>query len=85
MDSTLKQIRGVIFIDEPKVELMTEYQQQNKQTIKELLSWYHVEEEAPDEDDPRNIHIKNIEGEREVEGPSLESQVFVVLVSVFSK
>jgi hypothetical protein len=73
IDSALKQIKGVIFIDEPKVELMTEYQQQNKQTIKELLSCYHVEEEAPDEDDPRNIQITELEGEREVEGPSLES------------
>jgi hypothetical protein len=32
-----------------------------------------VEEEAPDEDDPHNIQITEIEGEREVEGPSLES------------
>jgi hypothetical protein len=27
IDSSLNQIRGVIFIDEPEVELMTEYQQ----------------------------------------------------------
>jgi hypothetical protein len=51
IDSTLKLIWGVIFIDEPEVEIMTEYQQQNRQTVKELLSCYHVEEEAPDEDD----------------------------------
>jgi hypothetical protein len=57
IDSALKQIRGVIFIDEPEVELMTEYQQQNRQTVKELLSCYHVEEEAPDEDDMCNIQI----------------------------
>jgi hypothetical protein len=82
IDSTLKQIRGVIFIDEPEVELMTEYQQQNRQTVKELLSCYHVEEEAPDEDDPHNIHITEIEGEREVEGPSLESEVFVAPIKV---
>jgi hypothetical protein len=30
MDSTLKTIRGLIFIDEPKVEFMIEYQQQNR-------------------------------------------------------
>jgi hypothetical protein len=47
----------VIFIDEPEVELMKKYQQHNRQTIKELLSCYHVEEEAPDEDDPCNIQI----------------------------
>jgi hypothetical protein len=57
IDSTLKQIRVVTFIDEPEVELMTEYQQQNRQTIKELLSCYHVEEEAQNEDDPHNIQI----------------------------
>jgi hypothetical protein len=51
---------------------MTEYQQQNRQTFKEQLSCYHVEEEALDEDDLRNIQIREIEGEREVEGPSLE-------------
>jgi hypothetical protein len=32
-----------------------------------LLSCYHVEEEALDEDDPRNIQITDIEGEKEVE------------------
>jgi hypothetical protein len=73
IDSTLKQIRGVIFIKEPEVELMTEDQQQNRQTVKELLSCYHVQEEAPDEDDPHNIQITKVEGEREVEGPPLES------------
>jgi hypothetical protein len=67
IDSALKQIRGVIFLDEPEVELMTKYQQQNTQIVKELLSCYHVEEEAPDEDDPRNIQITEIEGEIEVE------------------
>jgi hypothetical protein len=41
----------MIFTNEPEVEIMTEYQQQNRQTVKELLSCYHVEEEAPDEDD----------------------------------
>jgi hypothetical protein len=73
IDSTLKQIRGVIFIQEPEVELITEYQQQNKQTVKELLSCYHVQEEAPDEDDLHNIQIIEVEGERGVEGPPLES------------
>jgi hypothetical protein len=77
IDSTLKMIWGMIFIDEPEVEIMIEYQQQNRQTVKELLSCYHVEEEAPDEDDPCNIQITEIEGEREVEGPSLESEVFL--------
>jgi hypothetical protein len=45
----------VIFIKEPEVELMTEEQQQNRQTVKELPSCYRVQEEAPVEDDLRNI------------------------------
>jgi hypothetical protein len=45
----------VIFIKELEVELVTEEQQQNKQTVKELLSCYHVQEEVPDEDNPRDI------------------------------
>jgi hypothetical protein len=37
---------------------MTEYQQQNKQTVKELVACYHVEEEILDEYDPHNIQIR---------------------------
>jgi hypothetical protein len=75
-------MRGLIFIDEPELELMTEYQHQNQQTVKELLPCYHVEEETPDEDDPHNIQIPEIEGEREVEGPSSESAKFVAPIKV---
>jgi hypothetical protein len=57
MDLTLKQIRGVIFFDELEVELITEFQQQNRQIVKKLLSCYHVEEKASYEDDPCHIHI----------------------------
>jgi hypothetical protein len=35
-----------------------------------------------DEDDSRNIHIIEVEGEREVEGPSLELEVFVAPTKV---
>jgi hypothetical protein len=35
------------------------------------LSCYHEQEEAPDEDDPHNIHIEEVEGEIEVEGPPI--------------
>jgi hypothetical protein len=41
-----------------------------------------VQEEAPDEDDPRDIQIEETEGERELEGPPLESEVIVVLIKV---
>jgi hypothetical protein len=72
----------VIFIKEPEVELMTEEQQQNRQTVKELLSCYHMLEEAPEEDDPRDIQIEEVEGGRELEGLPLESEVIIVSIKV---
>ena len=41
-----------------------------------------MEEQAPDEDETRNIKIIEIEGEREVEGPYLESEVFDAPIKV---
>ena len=38
---------------------MKKEQQQNIQLIKELFSFYHVQEEALDEYDPQNIQITN--------------------------
>jgi hypothetical protein len=52
---------------------MCNKQQQNRKIVKELLSCYHVQGEEPDEDDPHDIQIKEVEGEREVEGPPMES------------
>jgi hypothetical protein len=57
MDLVLKMIHGMIFSNEPEVEIMTEYQQKNRQAVKELLPCHHVEEEALDEDDLHNIQI----------------------------
>jgi hypothetical protein len=34
IDVALKNIRGVIFIEEPKVEMITEEQKRNKQVVK---------------------------------------------------
>jgi hypothetical protein len=82
IDVVLKKIRGVIFIKETKVEMITEEQQQNKQTVKELLSCFHVQEEAPYEDDPHDIQIVEEEGERAVEGPPIESKVIAVPIKV---
>jgi hypothetical protein len=59
-----------------------EQQQQNKQTVKELFSCYHIQEEAPDEDDSRDIQIKEVEGERDVEGPPIESEFISTLIKV---
>jgi hypothetical protein len=41
-----------------------------------------VQEEPPDEDDPRDIQITENEGEREMEGPSLELEVFFAPIKV---
>jgi hypothetical protein len=46
------------------------------------LSCYHVQEEAPNEDDLRDIRIEEVEGEREVEGPPLELEVLVAPIKV---
>jgi hypothetical protein len=82
IDATLKRIRGVIFIKEPEIELIIEEQQWNKHTVKELLSCYHVQEEAPDRDDPRDIQIEEVEGERDVEGPPIESKFIYAPIKV---
>jgi hypothetical protein len=82
IDATLKRIRGVIFIKELELELVIEEQQRNRQTVKELLSCYHVHEDAPEEDNPHDTQIEEVEGKREVEGPPIESKVIVVLIKV---
>jgi hypothetical protein len=41
-----------------------------------------VQEEALDDDDPRNIHITEVEGEREVEFTSMESKFFAAPIKV---
>jgi hypothetical protein len=45
-------------------------------TYKEILHFYNVVEEYQDEEDPRNVQIPKIEGERTVEGPKIESIVY---------
>jgi hypothetical protein len=82
IDVALKWIRGIIFIEELEIELVTEEQQRNKKKIKELLSCYHIQEEAPDEDDPCDIKIEEVEGERDVKGPSIESKVISTPIKV---
>jgi hypothetical protein len=82
MDSTMKLIQGLIFFEELEVEIITKYQQHNRQTVNNLLSCYHVTEEAPNEDDPCNIQIIDIEGEREGKGPSPESEAFPAPIKV---
>jgi hypothetical protein len=58
IDVALKRIRNIIFIEEPEVETITNVHQRNKKTVKDLLSCYHVQEEAPDEYDLSDIQIE---------------------------
>jgi hypothetical protein len=82
IDVALKRIRNIIFIEEPEVESITEAQQRNKKTFKDLLSCYNVQEEAPDEDDLCDIQIEEVEVERDVEGPPLESEVISMPIKI---
>jgi hypothetical protein len=82
IEVALKRIRGLIFIKEPEIEFITEEKQRNKQVVKELLSCYHVLEEAPNKDDPRDIQIEEVKGKRDVEGPTIESKVISVPIKV---
>ena len=41
-----------------------------------------MQEESRDEDDPHDIQIEEVEGEREVEGPPLELKVIVASIKV---
>jgi hypothetical protein len=82
IDATIKQIREVIFIQEPKFEFITKEQQWNKQTVKKLLSCYHLQENVLDEDDKHDIQIEEVEGKREVVGPPLESKLISTPIKV---
>jgi hypothetical protein len=46
------------------------------------LSCYHVQEEAPDEDEPHDIQIEEVEDERDVKGPPIESEVISMPIKV---
>jgi hypothetical protein len=62
---------------------VTAYQNQKRQTVRQLLPCYHVtEEEDPTEDNPRDINIPEVEGEREVEGPKLESEYYAAPLKI---
>jgi hypothetical protein len=82
IDTTLKVVRDRIF-EEPEVEIVTTYQNQKRQTVRQLLHCYHVaEEEDPTEENPHNIQIPEVEGEREVEGPQLESEYYAAPLNI---
>jgi hypothetical protein len=54
IDTTLKLVRDRIF-EEPEVEIVTTYQNQKRQTVRQLLHCYHVAEDDPTEENPCNI------------------------------
>jgi hypothetical protein len=63
MDTTLKLIKENIF-EETEVGIITSYQNQNRQIVRQLLHCYHVTEDDPTEENPRDIQITKVEGER---------------------
>jgi hypothetical protein len=82
IDAALKWIRGVIFITKLDIEVIIKDQQRNKKIVKELFSCYHVQEEASDEEDLRDIHIEEAEVERDVEGPPIELKFIYVPIKL---
>jgi hypothetical protein len=44
--------------------------------VHQLLECYNIAKEEHDEEDPRNVQVPKIEGERIVEGPDLESVAY---------
>ena len=65
IDTTLKLIKVRIF-EEPEVEILIDYQNLNWKTIRQLLHYYHVAKDDPIEENPHDIQITQVEGEREV-------------------
>jgi len=58
--------------EEREVEILTTYHNQNQHKVRQLLYYYHVVENDPAEENPCDIQIIEVEGERELEGPKLE-------------
>jgi hypothetical protein len=82
MDTTLKVVRDRIF-EEPEFEIIPASQRQASQTVKQLLHCYHVAEaEEPEEDNLCNIQIPEVEGEREVEGPKMDSEYYAAPLNI---
>jgi hypothetical protein len=65
VDTTLKVVRDRIF-EELEFEIVTSYQNQNSQTVRQLLHYYHVVEDDLVEEKSCDIHITEVEREREL-------------------
>jgi hypothetical protein len=46
-------------------------------TTHELLECYNITEDDKEEEDPRNVQVSEIEGERDIVGPTLESDAYM--------
>jgi len=77
---TLKVVRDCIF-EEIGVDIVTTYQK--KQRVWQWLHCYHVaEEEDLVEENPHNIKIPKVEGERELEGPNIDSEYYAAPLNI---
>jgi hypothetical protein len=82
MDTMLKVVRDMIF-EEPVFEIIPSSQRLASQTVKQLLRYYHVTKaKEPEEENPCNIQIPEMEGERKVEGPKLDSEYYVAPLKI---
>ena len=81
IDTTLNLVRDRIF-EEPEVELVISYQNQNQQTVKQLLHYCHLMEEDPIEENSCNIQIPEVEGKMEVQAPNLDSEYYAAPLKI---
>jgi hypothetical protein len=65
IDTTLKLVRDRIF-EELEVDIVTAYRNQKRQIVRQSLHCYYVVEDDRAEENPRDIKITEVEGEREV-------------------
>jgi hypothetical protein len=72
-----------MIFEEPRVEIVTDYQNKEKQTVIQFLPCYHItKEEDPTKDNPCDINILEIEGEREVKGPNIGSEDYAAPLKI---
>jgi hypothetical protein len=77
VDAVLQVIRGNFFMKEGQVELVTTCSTHRESTkTHELLECYKITEDDEEEENPRDVHVSETEGECDVVGPTLEYHVY---------
>jgi hypothetical protein len=77
IDVVLQAIQSNIILEEGTMEVVSMCSVHRANiNVHELLECYNVAKEEQDEEDPRNVQVPKIEGERVVEGPYLESTTY---------